>query len=345
VIDHIISNDVGEILRKIDGQHFIQRRILITGGSGFLGSWLTDVLLEIDADVTCLDNLSTGLVANVNHHFGRRQFRFVQDDVISLGSDEKYDCVFHLATRASPEEYQQHPIETLLANSLGTHNVLELARKSDAPVFYASSSEIYGDAQLVPTPEEYWGNVSPVGPRSCYDEGKRFGEALFMAYSREYGLDTRIARIFNTYGPRIRATGVYGRVIPRFVKQALAGETITVYGNGSQTRSFCYVSDTILGILKLMGATKARAEPVNIGGEHETTILELARKIKDLIGTESAIAFGSLPVHDPKRRCPDISRAKGLLNWTPAVNLDHGLKKTIEWFRASTGQPEVNHPI
>ena len=333
MIDRIVEEDVKAICGKLSEHHFSGKSILVTGGAGFLGSWIVDILLELGARVTCLDNLSTGMISSIDHNLDDSQFRFVQGDVISFNGNQRYDYLLHLASRASPEEYQQRPIDTLLANSLGNQRMLELARKMDSRLIYASSSEVYGDAQVIPTPEGYWGYVNPVGPRSCYDEGKRFGEALITAYKKEYDVDARIARIFNTYGPRIRATGCYARVVPRFIRQALTGEPITVYGNGSQTRSFCYVADTILGLLSLLSATNAQGAIINIGASQETTILDLANTIRKLTGSKSQIAFSNLPIDDPTRRCPNIQEAKRILDWSPTVSQDDGLKKTIEWFR------------
>jgi UDP-glucuronate decarboxylase len=239
-----------------------------------------------------------------------------------------------MAAHASPEEYQVHPIETLRVSSFGSANVAELARKNDATVLFASTSEVYGDAEVVPTPESYWGKVNPVGPRSCYDEGKRFAEALFMAYHQQYGLDVKIPRIFNSYGPRLREDGLYGRVMSRFIMQALADKPITVYGDGKQTRSFCYVTDTVTGLMLLAVTNKANGEVVNVGNAQEVTILELAKKIKELTKSSSSLTFHPLPKDDPKRRCPDIGKLERLVGWKPEVRFEDGLKKTIAWFSA-----------
>jgi len=330
LIDDIILKDLRRVCDSLDERHFSGKKVLISGGAGFVGSWLSDALLDLGASVTCVDNLSTGQIANINRLLGHARFRFLKTDVVDFRADEKYEYLLHLASRASPEEYQLHPIDTLLANSLGSHTMLELARKMDCRIFYSSTSEVYGDAQIVPTPEDCWGNVNPIGPRSCYDEGKRFGEALFMAYKQEYGLDIRVARIFNSYGPRNRATGPYARVVSRFVQQALSGDPTTVYGDGSQTRSFCYIADTILGLLMLLTARNAGGEVVNIGTSEEITILDLAKMIKGIAQSESRIVFCPLPAEDPRRRCPDISKAKRVLGWTPTISLNEGLKRTIE---------------
>jgi UDP-glucuronate decarboxylase len=333
MIDSIILEDVEKIRGALRKGDFENKRVLITGGAGFVGSWICDVLAGFDAEVTCLDDLSTGKRENIDHLLGKSFFKFVEDDVCNFQSKAKFDYVLHLASRASPEEYQQHPIETLKTNSLGSYNMLELARKNDAKILFASTSEVYGDAQVVPTPETYWGNVNPIGVRSCYDEGKRFGEALFMAYHRQYGLDVRIARIFNSYGPRLRSEGAYGRAVSRFITQALAGQPLTVYGDGTQTRSFCYVSDTVTGLLLLLTSEKIRGEVVNIGNPEEITILELAQRIKRLANSASSITFHPLPSDDPKRRCPNTNRAQKLMKWEAKINLEQGLARTITWFR------------
>lgn len=295
---------------------------------------MSDTLLSARAKVYCIDSLSTGSLKNIYHLIKNKNFSFRRADITKDGSPgRKYDYILHFASRVAPEDYQQHPIETLLANSTGTKNVLELARKNDSTVLYASSSEIYGNPHIIPTPENYPGNVNPIGPRSCYDEGKRFGEALCIAYHRTYGLDVRIARIFNTYGPRMRADGAYARAVPRFISQALSNQDITIYGDGSQTRSFCYVTDTIAAILKMLEAKSLKGEAVNIGNPEETTILTLAEKIKSLTNSKSRITSHPRPQEDPQRRCPDITRARDKLNWQPKVTLEEGLQKTISWLR------------
>lgn len=337
MIDHIIGSDLQEVEQQLSQTGFPSRRVLVTGGAGFVGSWVCDLVVRANAFVHCIDNLSTGLEDNINHLLGAKNFTFAERDVTHPDSkDEQYDLILHLASRASAEEYQKHPIQTLLANSVGTWNMLELARKNDATMLYTSSSEVYGDCQVIPTPETHWGRVNPIGVRSCYDEGKRFGEALCMAYQRSHGLDVRIIRIFNTFGPRIREDGTYGRAVSRFIAQALKGHDITVYGDGTQTRSFCYVTDTLTGILKVITADEAKGEVFNIGNPYEMSILELARKVNELAGNKSKIVHKSLPSDDPIRRCPDISKAKQLLGWEPKIGLDDALKKTIEWFRLKT---------
>lgn len=330
-----IAQDVQSISRRLNSDALKESKILVTGGAGFLGSWTCDVLTSIGASVDCADNLSTGIKKNIDHLHGLENFDYKGGDITaphSLKAD--YNFILHLASHASPEEYQKRPVETLLANSTGTLNMLELARLSDSTLFYASSSEVYGDSTIIPTPETFWGNVNPIGPRSCYDEGKRFGEALCMAYKRSYGIDVRIARIFNSYGPRLREDGAYGRVVSRFIKQALTEEDITIYGDGRQTRSFCYVKDTVRGILTMLTKKEADGEVFNIGNPDELTVLSLARKVKKLTGSNSKLVMKPLPPDDPKRRCPDISKIRDLLGWAPEVDLDDGMRSTILWFKA-----------
>jgi len=333
VIDDIVLEDVQWVINDIRSDVFRDKHVLVTGGAGFIGSYLCDVLVELGARVACLDNFSTGLVKNIDHLFGRGNFKLIKDDVSNFEGEEGYDYILHIASRASPEDYQLHPIETLLANSCGSYRMLELARKHDSRILFASSSEVYGDAEVIPTPETYWGNVNPVGVRSCYDEGKRFGEALFIAYYREYRLDTRIVRIHNTYGPRLRADGYYARVLPRFISQALRGENLTVYGDGSQTRSFCYITDTVLGILLALGNESAKGEVINMGYPREVSILQLAKMVRNAVGCDSQITFHSLPKDDPKRRLPNIEKAKKVLGWEPKISLEEGLNRTVSWYR------------
>jgi len=330
-----VREDSEKIIDSLERSVFEGKRALVTGGAGFIGSWVCQVLVDFDAEIACLDNLSTGKQLNIEHLLDRRNFKFVDGDVSSFHDSSKFDYILHLASRASPVEYQQHPIETLRANSVGSYNILELARKHDAKILFSSTSEVYGDAEVVPTPETYWGNVNPVGVRSCYDEGKRFGEALFMAYDRQYGLDVRIARIFNSYGPRLRAEGTYGRAVSRFVTQALSSQPLTVYGDGRQTRSFCYITDTVAGLLLLLTAERARGEIVNMGNPVEMSILELAETVKRLAGSTSSLTFHSLPSDDPKRRCPDITKAQRLLGWKPKITVEQGLTRTIGWFKTN----------
>src|SRR6266704_2626923 len=290
-MDAIIREDLEQIKGSIDPGLFQGKRVLVSGGSGFLGSWICDVLSQIGSKIICVDNLSTGVVENVEHLKGTNGFEFEKADVCTYSRSPKVDMVFHLASRPAPEDYQKHPVETALANATGTDKMLDLARKNDARVFYASSSEVYGDPEVFPTPESYVGRVDPLGPRSCYEEGKRFGESFCKAYSDEYGVDVRIGRIFNSYGPRLRAEGFYGRVVSRFLLQAFGGDDVTVFGDGSQTRSFCYVADTIIGLLRLVAKDGVSGEAVNIGSMVETNIIDLARKIIHVSDSKSQVKF------------------------------------------------------
>jgi dTDP-glucose 4,6-dehydratase len=304
---------------------------LITGGAGFLGSHLCDRLLTEGYRVICVDNLITGKRANVAHLEERDDFRFLEHDVTRpFEIDEPIDCVLHFASPASPIDYLELPIQTLKVGSLGTHNALGLAKAKRARYLLASTSEVYGDPLVHPQPESYWGNVNPVGPRGVYDEAKRFAEAMSIAYQRYHGLEVRIVRIFNTYGPRMRPRD--GRVVPAFIQQALRGEPLTVFGDGSQTRSFCYVSDLVEGIWRLLRSDVA--EPVNIGNPHEMTILQFAQAILELTGSRSRIDFHPLPIDDPKTRQPDISLARARLGWEPVVSLAGGLEATVDYFRS-----------
>lgn len=335
MIDDLISADIQRILDHVDCEFFSGKKILVTGGAGFLGSFLCDTFIQANADVDCLDNFSTGLKENIDHLLDMSKFRLIEEDVYNFNSNSSdvYDVILHLASRASPEEYPLHPIDTLLANSLGTHKMLKLAQKCNSVFLYASSSEVYGDAEVVPTPESYWGNVNPIGPRSCYDEAKRVGEAFCMAFKRQYGIDVRIVRIHNTYGPRLRADGIYARALSRFITQALYDGDFTIYGDGSQTRSFCYVTDTILGILAVLKNENSEGQVFNIGNAHEISIIELVREIKNLVDCKSDMVFSQLPEDDPRRRCPEISKARNLLGWMPSIELSEGLQKTIEWIK------------
>ncbi|MBI2553114.1 MAG: SDR family oxidoreductase [Candidatus Rokubacteria bacterium] len=308
-------------------------RVLVTGGAGFIGSHLCEFLIGQGAEVVCMDNLLTGSTENIAHLTDPR-FSFVKHDVTNyIYVAGPLDYVLHFASPASPLDYAQLPIQTLKVGALGTHKALGLAREKGAKFLLASTSEVYGDPLVHPQREEYWGNVNPVGPRGVYDEAKRFAEAMAMAYHRFHGLDTRIARIFNSHGPRMRIGD--GRAIPTFITQALRGEPLTVYGDGSQTRSFCYISDMVEGIWRLMQAPVN--EPVNLGNPKEMTVRELAEKIIALCGSRSAITYKPLPVDDPKVRQPDITRARTLLGWEPRVDLEEGLALTLRWFRAKLG--------
>ncbi len=305
-------------------------RVLITGGAGFIGSHLCERFLAEGDDVICVDNFLTGSPANIEHLIGHERFTFIKLDVTNyIHVPGKLDAILHFASPASPVDYLELPIPTLKVGSLGTHKALGLAKEKKARFLLASTSEVYGDPLVHPQNEDYWGNVNPIGPRGVYDEAKRFAEALTMAYHRAHGVETRIVRIFNTHGPRMRLKD--GRVVPNFIAQALRNEPITVYGDGSQTRSFCYVSDLVEGIVRLLRSDYSG--PVNCGNPTEVTILEFARRIKALTGSRSEIVFRELPVDDPKVRQPDITRARTILGWEPKVGLEEGLRHTIEYFR------------
>jgi len=312
-------------------------RVLITGGAGFLGSHLCDYLLDKGHDVIALDNLITGKIDNITHLAGNDDFKFIKQDVTEyIYLKEDLDYILHFASPASPIDYQKYPIQTLKVGSLGTHKALGLAKEKGAKFLLASTSEVYGDPLINPQKEDYWGNVNPIGPRGVYDEAKRFAEALTMAYHCYHKIDTRIARIFNTYGPRMRKDD--GRVVPAFLNQALKGEPLTVFGNGRQTRSFCYVSDLVEGIYRLM--TSKRNEPINLGNPDEMTILEFAKKVIKVTHSKNEIVYKSLPESDPRVRRPDITRAKRYLKWEPKVELEEGLKKTLNWFKGSSNKIE-----
>jgi dTDP-glucose 4,6-dehydratase len=305
-------------------------RYLITGGAGFIGSHLCESFLNQGHDVICMDNYSTGAQQNIAGFAANRRFTFMDHNVSRyIEVQQPLDFVLHFASPASPVDYLELPIPTLKVGSLGTHNALGLAKAKSAVFLLASTSEVYGDPLVRPQHEEYWGNVNPVGPRGVYDEAKRFAEAMTMAYHRYHSLDTRIVRIFNTYGPRMRMQD--GRVVPNFILQALKGEPLTVYGQGEQTRSFQYVDDLVAGIGRLLES--AEHYPVNIGNPYEMTVLQFAKKILELTGSKSEIAYRPLPQDDPQVRQPDITRARTLLNWEPTVDLDEGLIKTIDYFR------------
>ncbi|MCX7995060.1 MAG: SDR family oxidoreductase [candidate division WOR-3 bacterium] len=309
-------------------------RILITGGAGFIGSYLVDYYLKTGDEVIAIDNLITGKEENIKHNLDNKNFRFIKCDVCAPPRIEgNIDLILHFASPASPFDYLRYPIETMKTASIGTINMLEIALQNNAKFLLASTSEVYGDPLIHPQVEEYWGNVNPIGVRSVYDEGKRFAEALTIAYHRKYNLKINIVRIFNTYGERMRPGD--GRVIPTFIEQALKNEPITIFGDGKQTRSFCYISDLVEGITRL-----ARTDyplPLNLGNPREFTILELARKIKELCNSNSEFVFKPLPEDDPHRRNPDINKAKKLLNWEPRIELEQGLKFVIEWFKKRLG--------
>ena len=308
-------------------------RTLITGGAGFIGSHLCDYFLRLGHEVICMDNLLTGDISNIAH-IRNNNFLFIKHDVTNyIYVEGKLDYLLHFASPASPIDYEKLPIQTLKVGSLGTHKALGLAKEKRATFLLASTSEVYGDPLIHPQSEEYWGNVNPIGPRGVYDEAKRFAEAMTMAYHRVHGVDTRIIRIFNTYGPRMRLED--GRAIPNFITQALRGDDISVFGEGSQTRSFCFISDLVEGIYRVLMAGETR--PVNLGNPQELTILELAREIVRLTGSRSKVVFTPLPQDDPKRRQPDISRARQLSGWEPKVEFTVGLRETIAYFRDKLG--------
>jgi dTDP-glucose 4,6-dehydratase len=321
----------------------MSRNILVTGAAGFLGSHLCDSLLAAGNSVIGVDNLSTGNLANLSHLERESRFSLLEKDITKLFDVGKVDFIFNFASPASPIDYTRLGVETLLAGSAGTINTLDLARKYRAGYLHASTSECYGDPEVHPQVESYWGHVNPIGPRSVYDEAKRFSEAAIMAYHRYYSVDTHLVRIFNTYGPRLQPND--GRVVSNFMIQALQGEPLTIYGDGSQTRSFCYVSDLIDGILRLSRSHEHL--PVNIGNPDEWTILECAREVLAVTGTQAGIVFHPLPQDDPTRRRPDITKAKELLGWEPKIKLRHGLEKSLEYFRACVRQHEpvsADHP-
>ena len=313
-------------------------RVVVTGGAGFLGSHLCESLLARGDDVVCLDNLVTGNLRNIEHLFGREGFTFVKHDVTDyVYGPGTVDAVMHFASPASPKDYLEMPIQTLKVGSLGTHKTLGLAKEKGARYFLASTSEVYGDPEIHPQPESYWGNVNPIGPRGVYDEAKRFAEAMTMAYHRYHGVDVRIVRIFNTYGPRMRPQD--GRVVSNFLVQSLSGKPLTIYGDGSQTRSFCYVDDEVRGFLALLDSDLA-GQPCNIGNPGEFTVKQLAELVLEVTDSDSDIVYEDLPVDDPTQRQPDISLATQRLGWAPTIDLREGLVKTAEYFRSLEGRFE-----
>lgn len=310
------------------------QKVLVTGGAGFIGSRLCDLLILRGYKVVCVDNLITGSKKNIEHLLDNSNFKFLEADVTNSTSHYPLAIshIFHLASPASPIDYQNYPEETLLVNSLGTLNILKLARKEKAAVLIASTSEIYGDPKEHPQKETYWGNANSFGPRACYDESKRFSEAASYVFIHKYGLDARIVRIFNTYGPRMQKDD--GRVVSNFIGQAIEAKPLTIYGDGKQTRSFCFVSDMVEGIFKAMFSEGTKEEIFNLGNPEEYTILELAEKIKEMTGSKSEFIFEPFPQDDPMQRQPDISKAKEVLGWEPKVSVDKGLQKTIEYYRS-----------
>lgn len=350
-MNYELDDDINDIINRLAKENisFKDKTILVTGGTGFLGSWVCDVLVRQKAECICIDNLSSGRFNNITQLEEKPNFRFINHDIaqpiyfglthhpngICVGDIKKIDIIMHMASRASPFEFKKYPIPILKSNTLGTMNALGIAKAHNALFFYTSTSEAYGNPpeDAIPTPETYFGHVNPVGPRSCYDESKRAGEAFVKAYELQHGIKTKIVRIFNTSGPRIRSGPEYGRVVPNFIHQALNDEDITVFGDGSQTRSFTYVTDEVEGILKIVYKEEALGEVINLGNNKEFTILELANLIKEMMGSNSKIVFKPLPIDDPVRRCPDISKAKRLLNWEPTTPLKTALEKTIAWFK------------
>jgi len=312
----------------------MRKRVLVTGGAGFIGSHLCERLLQEGHEVICVDNFYTGTKDNIKHLMNNPYFEIIRHD-ITFPLYVEADEIYHLACPASPVHYQKDPVFTIKTAVHGTINMLGLAKRTRAKILLASTSEVYGDPEVHPQPEEYWGNVNPIGPRACYDQGKRCAETLFFDYHRHHKVKIKIARIFNTYGPRMQIKD--GRVISNFIAQALKGEDITVYGDGSQTRSFCYIDDMIEGLIRLMNTPDEIIGPINLGNPKETSILELAQKIIQLTGSNSKIVFKPLPQDDPRRRCPDITKAKLILNWEPKISLEEGLKRTIEYFKQKLG--------
>lgn len=324
-------DEIDTVIKNLGNISFDGQTVLVNGGAGFLGSWVCGALVEQNANVLCLDNFSSGLKSNISHLTNKSNFTFYEHNITEpIYFDRKIDLVMHMASRASPFEFEKFPIQILKANTLGIWVALGIAKKHGARFLYTSTSEIYGSPDVVPTPESYNGNVNPVGPRSCYDEAKRCGESYVIAYKTQHNMDTRIVRIFNTYGPKMRPDDIYGRVIPRFIEQALDKKPITVFGDGSQTRSFCYMTDQVEGLLRFAYLDEGRDKIINIGNEDEVKIIELANKIKDLTDSSSKITNYPLPEDDPLRRCPDITKAKKILGWEPKISLDDGLRRMIK---------------
>jgi len=332
-----IQEDIEEVKSRLEKANvsYGDKTVLVTGGAGFLGSWISDVLVSQNANVICLDNFVSGDRKNIQHLIGLKNFKLIQHDITRpIDFSQHIDIIMHLASRASPLEFTKFPIQILKANTLGVWVALGIARKHDAKFLYTSSSEIYGDPdpENIPTPETYNGNVNPTGLRGCYDEAKRCGEAFVFAYHRQHGLNTRIVRIFNTYGPRLRAGDIYGRSVSRFIEQAVTGKPITIFGDGKQSRSYTYVTDQIDGLLRTGHLDNLSGEIINIGSDKEIQILELAKTIKRILKSPSPLIHLPLPADDPRRRCPDTSKARRLLGWSAQTSLEDGLRKTINWF-------------
>jgi len=320
-----------------DQGYFYGLNMLVTGCAGFIGSWLSEALHSLGSRVTCIDNLSTGRYDNIRGLVGSSRFKLVVGDVVEVDLGEGYDLVFHGAALPAPDYYMVKPVEAMLPDSIGLYRVLRVAERSGSKVVLMSSSEVYGDPEVVPTPESYWGRVNPVGPRSPYDESKRFAEALAMAFHREYGVRVTIARIFNTYGPRLEPGAPYARVVTRFVERALRGEPLEVHGDGSQTRTFTYVSDTVAALLTLASCSKCDGEVFNVGSDEEISVAELAELVVKLTGSRSSIVYVKPRPDDPRRRRPDITKITSYTGWRPRVALTEGLRMTIEWMRWRVG--------
>lgn len=334
----IIEKDINTIIQSLKEfkDKIKKKNFLITGGAGFIGSWFCDAIIALNGRVVCVDNLSSGSKENIKHLLNNQNFEFVQADVCEFQTEKRFDYIIHMASLAAVDLYQKNPVKTLNSNLLGIRNMLELAKKEKVNgVLFTSTSEVYGDAKVIPTPETYWGNVNPYGPRCMYEEAKRAAEAYCYAYWKKFNTPVRVARIFNTYGPRldVKSASQYGRVIVKFIWQALNQKPLTVYGNGTQTRSFCYITDQIVGLIKLLLTPGIDGEVINIGNDEETSIINLARIVLKLSGSNSRITFEPLPLDDPRRRCPDLKKAKDLLRFRPKVRLEEGLKRTIEWIR------------
>jgi len=349
-IQNIIQEDITEIKKRLQQRDisYKDKTVLVTGGAGFLGSWVCDVLISQGAKVICIDNFSSGKPKNIEHIYNHPNFRFIGHDIATpiyfgkihphafcVPDIKRIDIVMHMASRASPFEFEKHPISILKSNTIGTFNALGIANLNNADFFYTSTSEVYGNPpdDAVPTSEDYFGNVNPIGPRSCYDESKRAGEAFVMAYILEYNINAWVVRIFNTYGPRIRWGKTFGRVVPNFIHQALQDEDITIFGDGKQTRSYTYIVDEIEAILTDISTPKAKGTVINIGNNIETTVLELAEIIIELTNSNSKVVHHPLPIDDPVRRQPALKRANEILKWKPQIQLKKGLKRTIEWFK------------
>jgi len=328
-----LSQDLENICTNVDNTYFDNKTVVVTGGAGFIGSWMCDALIKMGANVICLDNFSSGKIENITHHLSNNHFSLIENSVETSDNlfPEKIDVLFHLASRAGPLEFAQHPIEIIKSNTIGTINMLEIAKANNARFIYTSTSEIYGNPTIFPTPETYFGNTNPCGPRSCYDESKRCGETIVLAYHNQYNVDVRIARIFNTYGPRIRDDGIYGRVIPRFINQALSGEPITIFGTGAQTRCFNYITDTVISLLRLASSNNIDGTIVNIGNTNEITIKYLAKIICSICGRNENYSYYSLMEDDPTRRIPDTSKMKKIINWISHIPIEEGIQKMLDY--------------